>query len=346
MGEEISSYMPYLITMADVNDEYFPEVFLYALTGYEDFYYDIISQQASSGYWFISGDKYYDTALALYPFMYDEFTEKEKAQEWLLQEQENNGCWNSGNILDTAFILHSIFPKATGGGGTTPSCSDLGYYCMSSSDCEDSGGDVLNYSCSSYYVCCDTEKIEQTCEEAGGQICTGGEECTGTVLEYSDTRYCCFDECEESEELDYDCEDYNGICESFECEEGYVQTNEYKCAYYGDICCILEDKPGPSPLFWILVVLIILVVLGIVFRTKLKEFWFRIKSKFRKSPPPRRGPRPGFPHVPSIIPRRRIMSRRVMPAVHRPTPRPVPKHPRKTHAELDEVLKKLKEMGK
>lgn len=346
MGEEISSYMPYLITMADANDEYFPEVFLYALTSYEDFRYEIISQQASNGYWSISGDEYYSTALALYPFMYDEFTEKEKAEEWLLKEQENDGCWNSGNILDTAFILHSIFPKTTNGGSIESSCSDLEYYCMSSADCDDSGGTIKDYSCSSYYVCCDTEKIEQTCTEARGKICTvEGEECTGDVLEYSDTSSCCFDECEEPE-VDYDCESYGGVCASFECGEESAQNDSYECDYYGDLCCMPEDKPGPNAFFWILIILIILVVLGIVFRTKLKEFWFRIKSNFRKSPPPRRGPGPGFPHVPSTTPRRRIMPRRVMPAAHRPAPRPAPRKPAKTHEELDKVLKKLKDMGK
>ena len=342
MGEDVAPYMPYLITMADANDEYFPEVFLYALTGYEDFSYDIISQQSSNGYWYISGDKYYDTALALYPFTYEEFDEKAKTKEWLFQEQEDSGCWNSGNILDTAFILHSIFPKTTGGGSTTSSCSDLGYYCMSSADCNDSGGTKLDYSCSSYYVCCDTEKIEQTCEEAGGKICTGGKECTEDTVSIIDED-CCFDECEEPPPVS-DCESYDGVCEPYECAEGYIQSEEYECDSY-DICCMPEDKPGPNAFFWILIILIILVVLGIVFKNKLKEFWFRIKSNFRKSPP-RKGPRPEFPHVSSVAPRRRIMSRRVMPTVHRPSHKPAPRSPPKHHGELDEVLKKLKEMGK
>ncbi len=343
MGEETSSYMPYLVTMADANDEYFPEVFLYVL-GYEDFHYDIFEKQDSNGYWSISGDKYYDTALALYPFMYEEFDEKQKAKEWLLLKQEEDGCWNSGHILDTAFILHSVWAKENPDPPITTTCIDLGYYCMSSADCDDSGGNILNYSCSSYYVCCDTQKIEQTCEEAGGEICIGEEECTGPTLEAADTYYCCFDECEEPEEPDYDCEYYNGVCEPYGCDQGYIQNNQYECDY-GDICCMPEDKPGPSPLFWILIILIILVVLGIVFRHKLKEFWFRIKPGSKKFTRPERGPGPGFPHVPSTIPRRRIISRRVMPAAHRPAPR-APRKPAKTHKELDEVLKKLKEMGK
>jgi len=345
MGEDIAPYMPYLITMAEANDEHFPEVFLYILTGYEDFHYDIIEKQSTSGYWSILGDRYYGTALALYPFIGDTFDQKEEAKEWLLGQQESDGCWNSGSILDTAFILHSVWAKENPEPPVTTTCSDMGYYCMSTADCNDSGGKILNYSCSSYYVCCDTQKIEKTCAEAGGQICTGGEECTGITLEAADTYYCCFDECEEPEETDYDCVSLGkGVCERYECGEGYEQTSTYTCEY-GDICCVPEDKPGPSPLFWILIILIILVVLGIVFRTKLKEFWFRIKSNFRKSGPPRRGPEPGFPHVSSTIPRRRIVSRRVLPSahVHRRAP---PKSPPRRHGELDEVLKKLKDMGK
>ena len=87
-----------------------------------------------------------------------------------------------------------------------------------------------------------------------------------------------------------------------------------------------------------------------MFRTKLKEFWFRIKPGSKKFTRPERGPGLGFPRVSSTAPRRRIVSRRVMPAAHRPTPRPAPrsapKAPQKHHGELDQVLKKLKEMGK
>ena len=111
LGEDVSSYIPYLITMADENQQYLPEIFLYALTGYEDFRYDILSKQTSNDYWSFSGDKYYSTALALYPFGYEDFNEKQKAMQWLIDNQESDGCWNSGNIFDTAFILHSVWPR-------------------------------------------------------------------------------------------------------------------------------------------------------------------------------------------------------------------------------------------
>ena len=346
--EDISAYLPYLITMAGENENVFSEVFLYALTGYENFRYEIISQQSSNGYWSNSGDKYYDTALALYPFVYEEFIEKEEARKWLMEQQENEGCWNSGNILDTAFILHSIFPKTTSGGGVdvTESCTTLGNYCMSAASCDDSEGSVLDYECSSYYVCCDTQKVQETCEEAGGKICATGKECTGDTLEYYDTYNCCFDECEEPEETEeYTCELSSGFCEDYECGEGYKQNYEYECEYYGDICCVPELEPigRISPLLWLLIILITLVILGIVFRNKLKEFWFRINSKSKKFKP--RRPDFGFPHV-STAPRRRVMSRRVMPDSHRPAPRPAPKSPPRHNSELDDVLKKLKDMGK
>jgi len=161
--------LPYLVTMVEDNSQYLPEAFLYLIDPSDtDYRATLLSEQESSKWWSASGDKYYDTALALYPLHTKNLMKKQKPR-WY-QEQEDSGCWNSGNILDTAFILHSIFPKTTGGGSTTSSCSDLGYYCMSSADCNDSGGTKLDYSCSSYYVCCDTEKIEQTCEEAGGKF--------------------------------------------------------------------------------------------------------------------------------------------------------------------------------
>jgi len=350
MGEEISSYIPYLIIMAEENNEYFPEVFLYALTGYEDFHYDIISRQTSNGYWSISGDKYYDTALALYPFIYKDFNEKEEAKIWLSNEQEDNGCWNAGNIVDTAFILHSVWTKEN---PTSPpvgsTCLDAGYYCMSSANCDDAGGNILDNSCSGFNVCCDTQEIQETCDDAGGKICTGGKKCAGNTLEKLDTYLCCFDECEEPEPgpepgLEDQCESFEGVCE-VECGEGYERSYEYTCEYYGDVCCMEEGRPGPSPLLWILIILVILVALGIVFREKLKAFWFRIKSNFKKTPGyVGRGPRPGFPSFPST--ERRVTPRRIMPAEHRHMPRLIPRRPAKTSSELDDVLKKLKDMGK
>ncbi len=343
VGEDVSAYLPYLITMADENTGVFSEPFLYALTSYEDIKYELLQKQFSEGYWQVSTDRYYDTALALYPFAYEEFDEKTEAQDWLLDMQDDDGCWNSGNILDTAFILHSVWTREV----DEVSCTDAGYYCMSSADCDDAEGTPLSgYSCSGYYICCDSPAIEETCEEAGGTICTGGKECSGDTISTADTNYCCLYECVEPGEEEFDCEIYGGVCEPYECGEGYEKSNEYTCDY-NDVCCMKKKRSGPNALFWILIILVVLVVLGIIFRDKLRKFWFRLGGKSKK--PEFKGreiPGPGLPMTPSTEPRRRIRPRHIMPSGHHPATKRPAQRPGKISTELDDVLKKLKDMGK
>ena len=106
-----------------------------------------------------------------------------------------------------------------------------------------------------------------------------------------------------------------------------------------------------------LLVLFVVFVIGIIFRDKLRSLWFNIKSKFGGGKggrePPGHGPPPGFPGgIPPHYPtqHRPIMrpmpERRIIP--HQEPPRQPPQKPTRTGAskELDEVLKKLKEMGK
>ncbi len=109
--EELSPFLPYLITMKDdpVNDIYIPESFLYYITN--KFRTDLLLKQKYSSYWEESGNRYYDTALALLPFTYDNSNEKSSSKTWLLSVQQKNGCWNNGNIRDTAFLLYSVWPK-------------------------------------------------------------------------------------------------------------------------------------------------------------------------------------------------------------------------------------------
>ncbi len=218
-------------------------------------------------------------------------------------------------------------------------------------------------------------------------------------MEYSDTYLCCLGECEEGESIG-GCVDNGGVCEPVECGKGYVQSYSYDCEYFGDICCMLDKdkKGGPNVLFWILIVLVILASVAIIFRKKLMEYWFKIKSKFgkKKPTPSKRGPL-GMPSLPSSSLRRRIRPRRILPISRRPPlkpgtssrpplrpgmrPRPIfplkPETPSKTKipekksseklesskekkssektkpsskskktSELDDVLKKLKDIGK
>jgi len=104
---------------------------------------------------------------------------------------------------------------------------------------------------------------------------------------------------------------------------------------------------------WVLLILILLVVLGIVFRDKLRRGWFRMKSKFGKGKPPRpSGSRGLGRHRPLPLPTRprrplnRVPERRILPPQKSRPSKTVPRRTSKSQKELDAVLKKLKEMSK
>ncbi len=342
LDKDVSAYLPYLVTMADENAEYLPEAFLYFLT--DEFRIDLLSKQVNDEYWDVSGDKFYDTALALYPFS-DEPQEKTNSKNWLLEVQDNNGCWQ-GNIRNTAFILFSVWPKQISEDEDDIDCEDAGYSCMSGINCQEVGGNELDYSCAGMFVCCDKEQVLESCEEQGGEICNSAQNCIGgTTVESSDLDYgetCCIrGRCEEPKD-EPDCEDNFGTCRAYECEEDEETSMTYTCDY-GDVCCVEKTTVEKSYFWiWILLLLIVLVVLGIIFKDKLRTFWFRAKSKFGKSkkPPGWKPAPPGFPQSQM----RRPMQRRILPPTQRPPVRRAPaKRPK---GEIDDVLKKLKEMGK
>ena len=364
LGHDMSSYMPYLITMAEENERYLPDALLYFL-GNTEFRASLLSKQKSDGYWEESGDKFYDTALAAYPFQGEEITEIQTAKEWLLEKQEVNGCWDSNNVLNTGFILYSIWPEYFTGrgddddGGNEPvDCDDVaGGFCMSSNSCLDAGGSELDYDCSAGYVCCDTEIVAGTCEDEGGEECAYDEECSLSYLGASDSFYCCpFGYCAEYDSDDdddnddngneYDCVSEGGVCETSDCESGYEIDYYYTCSG-GDICCMEETNlPISKTFIWILIGLIILVVLGIVFKDNLQMLLFKLSSGSKK--PKTGGPRHGFPPsrpLPMRRPIPRSAPRRIVPPTQ-PRRIPLRKSKPKAPGELDYVLKKLKEMGK
>jgi len=352
LGHDISAFLPYIITMADEteNKKYLPEAFIDILTGYSDSRIELLSKQKDQ-FWDESGDKFYDTALALYALTNSEPPQKTASKNWLLEIQGNDGCWNNGNIRNTAFLLYSIWPR-TSVPDDDLDCEDEGNYCMSSITCNENGGNVLHdYDCAGSSKCCDTPKSSETCDDLNGEICNSREICVSGDEDYTaddleSGQVCCIEGyCQEPEE-ETECEIAGETCRS-SCREGEEETNDYDCDS-GDVCCI-EKAPGPSYAWvWILVFLIALVVLGIIYRDKLRPFWFKIKSKFGgKATRPNSGPRPGpprgFPPSSSRIPMRRPMPRRILPpAQHRAPPRQPPRH----SGEMSDVLKKLKEMGK
>ena len=203
-GYDISKFMPYLITMKDANKIYLPESLLYFLTG--EFRTELLLKQKAGLYWEESGDRYYDTAMALLPFYYKSSIEKDNSKEWLLDVQGSDGCWNSGNTRNTAFLLYSIWPKET----PNPYSE-----CSINTDCP-----------------------QISCKES---ICTGGV-CFYDYFDCTDNDGCCNpgcnsltdDDCEAEVEctLDSDCEIYasesNKYC-SDDKTKVYKEISEWGC---------------------------------------------------------------------------------------------------------------------
>jgi len=210
-GEDITSYLPYLIGLKERNLDHLPEAFLYYLTDDEDFASSLKSKQKRDENWDESGQKYYDTAVALFPFTYEDFDEKSNAIAWLEEKQDGKGCWNNKDITDTAFLLHSIWPETSSlnlpiDDPTVPqtnlNCLDEGYFCMSNSACSNTGGTKLGYDCAGYYFCCSQDEDSSTCEEVGGTACQTGEICSGsedTSISMPSGEFCCKGTCEEDD---------------------------------------------------------------------------------------------------------------------------------------------------
>lgn len=459
---DVSDFLPYLVAFSEDNEDLLPESFLYFLTG--KFKQELLNLQVRNKYWISSGDEYYDTALALLPLQYDSPTEKQNSKDWLLDVQEESGCWDNGNLRNTAFILYSIWPESTtsteesvcGDGSITgneecdgtklggESCISLGYdsgdldcYSETSSfactfdesdcvvpetcdvdddcptgylcslngecyedsssdyecdidddcntgeecldnicvektlDCVDEGfscmlaidcptGKLLGgYECSGISKCCSEQKSYGTCFSQNGEICKSDETCkNGNTVDADNLdsgEVCCLSECVESGSSggdEYTCETNNGICRT-SCLSDEEESFSYSCQF-GDACCFTKTKKKSTWFIWVLIALILIAVLGIVFREKIKDLIMKMKHKKKKSPGPGKplfgGLKPMFhgqpPHQGKNAPQKPIPRRIIPPSQQRPSPKVPPKTPSKTSKDLDEVLKKLREMGK
>jgi hypothetical protein len=362
LDEDISTFIPYILTTYEDHRTDFPEVFLYILTGGLQYRTRIADLQISGEYWRVGNNRFHDTALALLPFRGESFSPKETAIEWLLDVQQNDGCWAGGNIQDNGFLLYSIWPEiGPGEGGVIVDednstsydndCEESGYFCMSSRKCS---GNILNNfgGCISPQICCDEEYVEPTCEgDLGGTICSSDEYCVGReeyVAGLNIGEICCVEgNCEKKqipEDEENTCLDNGGVCETYSCADGYIESEIYECTD-NDVCCIQEETGMGYWWIWVLFVLIILVVVAIIYREKLKELYYKWKAKGGKNPSGTQQPkRPGYPPSPGYnrMPTRPPMQRKIVPPQQR---RPV-QRPQKNPRELDEVLKKLKNMGK
>ena len=286
LDKEVSTFVPYITALKDDKREFLPESFLYFITSSQDYKNSLLSKQKVKKWWLESGNKLYDTALALYPFQKETIQEKTNSKEWLLSTQDANGCWEN-NVRNTGFILASIWPKtirssssAGGGNGTTtlPGCESNGYYCTTSSICGSNNGDILSdYSCSALYKCCNVEPRQETCAEQGGDICPSSQVCRngGTVISASGLDFgesCCVEGSCVASSLGGDgenpstCEASGGTCRTSSCNSGEEESDFYSCGITGDTCCVPSLSSGRSYTWvWILLVLILVLVLALLF---------------------------------------------------------------------------------
>lgn len=348
MGEDISKFTPYLLALADDNERYFPSTFLYILFGGEDQYNKIVQLQKQGKFWEIAGTRdgrYYDTSLAMLAIAGGGSSEIEATKEYLFGIQTKEGCWNNNNIRDTAFLLYAGWPKAVSGfgGASSPAPCEPTFSCENAFDCTQAGGTIeFNYDCPyAGTSCCSIALQKASCEQKQGLLCSPGTECSGRTESSADGSCCIDGACLESEGLGGDtCTPAGGICSS-ECKSGESESAE-SCPLGGEKCCIAEE--GTGWLIWIVILLflIALTVLAIIFREKLKLWWFKFResvaSRGKKQPValPQPALRPGMQFAPSrpMMPRGPIMPLRE------------PFKPLAKDREMEEAMRKLKEMSK
>lgn len=348
LDKDVSSYLHYLTAFKDDNKALLPEVVLYSLTGNADYRLELISKQKANRYWQEAHDKFYDTAFALLPLSAESTEAKDNSLNWLSEVQEGEGCWDSGNIAKTGFLVYSIWPTEFGAGGGTgiESCVDSGNYCISDISCSEAGGQVLDYSCSGLNVCCSKDKLAQTCSDVGGEICESStEECNGysdySVSGLGADEICCLGSCQEKAPPSTDsCTQNGGVCRVGGCLSTEKEDFFYSCSFSDETCCLVKtEKKGGSAWIWILSILIILTIIGIIFREKLREFYSEFQEKFKRKPS-----KPQEREMPyHRMPPRRIIPSHGLPMQRRPV---ISGRTPEKKSELDEVLKKLKEMGR
>ncbi|MEK6898017.1 MAG: hypothetical protein AABX28_01520, partial [Nanoarchaeota archaeon] len=270
-----------------------------------------------------------------------------------------------------AFILYSIFTErfATPPGPTPPppvngstgpvDCENAGFYCSSSYTCSQTDGEILSsdsYNCGPGFVCCTEQLTLETCSEKGGEICSSNQDCvaggTVTASDISSGQLCCLGSCRAKSTTggndnaggiggtdgtggtgeENACEIARGTCRISSCSADEEQTFD-SCTYSSDICCVSKTA-GKLNMFWIvgLSVFVLLLVIGIIFRDRLRILLFRLGGGGSYNTG--RGPPRGFPPGP-------FAPRRMLPPPHRPAT---------THSgprgEISDVLQRLKEMGK
>jgi len=239
-------------------------------------------------------------------------------------------------------------------------CEKQGDSCLFASQCT---GKTNNLDCGGgSLVCCNSSIPKTTCSDKSGVVCSNSQTCSGgnelltDGLDYGES--CCVGgTCiTPSNNKSADCETNLGYCSSSSCDSGYEQNSTYTCSTSGDICCVQSSKPSPNSTsywwLWVLFILIILVGLGIFYKQKIKDFINKMKARRSgkgnsgNSNNGPRGPPPRFPPSYERRPQMTPTPRRIAPPQRRIAPPQRYNQKRRSPKELDEVLKKLKEIGK
>ena len=363
-GEDINAFIPYLTALAEDNLKYFPSAFLYSLSASSisnEFYSDIVQKQNRNNLWEISGSlykKYYDTSLAMLALSNSNAAEFENARVALLAEQKSNGCWSErDSIVDTSFILYSGWSRPVSGAGGSGTSGDARCASVDAQSCENkqaclgAGGlEKANFECTGGTICCSIKVPQTSCKVQNGTLCKTDEECTEIEAASSDGS-CCLGSCvKKTTAQSYTCSADVGNCK-VSCNSDEQEDDSKTCEITDYKCCRAPESTGGISWFWIilLLILIILIILAIIYRDKLRVWWYKFRGNAKVSPivkpgvPPFGGsrgmedfrPSPKFAPVPG---RRMMPPGRLQPQMRRSVS---PKD-----KELEETLKKLKEMSK
>lgn len=377
-GRDVTEFMPYIIALSDeaVNQQFFPNAFIYMLSESDDAYNEIIQSQQIDGNWRLASNnsRIYDTSIGMLALQGSNAQELAKAKKYLLEIQDSNGCWNNKNIRDTAFVLYSgwsqpqSFPGA--GNGHTPitiisngsnsnsktQCELSGFSCGTTYSCLLAGGIMQNeFSCYGGLECCSVKSLDkQTCSAQNGIVCSSNQRCDGRTGA-SSSGTCCFGSCVVTSQQNEDsniCESgFYGSCKSTCASDEY--DSGFSCSTPGQLCCSSSSQSSEDggSIWWIvflLGILVILAIIGIVYKDKLKMWWFKMQNG-KTDKPDNRGsgiatPRPN-PMIPRRLPQFGGFSPRPMRPNMRAQMRPQQKNETNRNKEYDETLKKLREMS-
>jgi hypothetical protein len=374
-GRDVSMFVPYLIGFSTDNKYKIPDAFLYVATSDSAYADALLTSQHPNGYWFISADKVYDTAIVGLSLKDYNADAKTNAENYLLTAQSGDGSW--GTIGKTGLVLYTFWPKSIAppivpgineceqrgyicrtscdvgeevksdydiacspqkccGSRTEITCSSEGYKCCSKCAYDLGHQTDLDGTCSYGDLCCSQCETEQSCSDLGGMICDVGESCT-TTPEVTPDGDCCLGSCEKAEKT---CAELGGVpCESSKCSGQPEMASDVNC-------CIGGECKGTN-LTWLYIIIGAAVAAVIIFFLNKKGI---IKFGRKGKPPAPSTFVPSQPARPAVSSRPAV--RPIMPwpgaqqPVQRPQPQPAAQQaPRaKKPDEFEETFKKLKEM--